>query len=224
MNRNNNSKSVSFHDDVSVVDVPSLSDYSEEELQALFFSRSDYHMTRSAARIVSKEAARYGFSKSLDESWAEKDPAIQEKLNLWSANGATRRGLERWCSSVHGEQRQAHQFQAIMAVLRAQEDGVSTEKLRKISGKHTKIARHFARQMGKADSYAVASELQESVEAASNVTQTSDAASVITSTETVDDELISSSHSRLRRLFRREKEPRPVVPAKKSEARVSRMA
>lgn len=79
---------------------------------------------------------------------------------------------ERWANRDHGETRQKDQFQAIMAVLRAQDDFYAkgmddldpdkvSDHLRKISHKATRTSRHFARMMGKADSFAVAQELQE---------------------------------------------------------------
>jgi hypothetical protein len=133
----------------------------------MFFSRSDYHMTRSAARVVSKESERYGFSKTLQGTYGvEKSVEVQEKLNEWATHGHSRRGLERWANAKHGEERQQDQFQAIMAVLRAQDDmlarknKIDEEKLRKISHKSTKLSRQFARMMGKADSYAMALELR----------------------------------------------------------------
>jgi hypothetical protein len=44
-------------------------EYTPEEVGRMFFSRSDYHMTRSAARVVSKESERYGFSKTLQGTY-----------------------------------------------------------------------------------------------------------------------------------------------------------
>jgi hypothetical protein len=92
--------------------------------------------------------------------------ALKRVLNEWATHGHSRRGLERWANAKHGEERQQDQFQAIMAVLRAQDDmlarknKIDEEKLRKISHKSTKLSRQFARMMGKADSYAMALELR----------------------------------------------------------------
>lgn len=150
-----------------VVTVPARTDYDEGELANLFFSRQDYQMSRSQAKVISKESERYGFSKNLEQTWAEKSSDAQDKLNAWAAQGHARRGLERWANGDHGEKRQQDQFQAIMAVLRAQDDmlarkrAIDVEKLRKVSHKSTKIARHFARMMGKADSFAIAQQLRE---------------------------------------------------------------
>lgn len=144
-----------------------------EELQAdkmieeLYFSRAEYQMSRSGAKVISKEAERYGYSKNLDETYSSKSAEIQDRLNLWACHGHSRRGLERWANTKHGEERQQDQFQAIMAVLRAQDEMISKknevdcEKLRKVSHKATKTSRHFARMMGKADSYAMAQELRQ---------------------------------------------------------------
>jgi len=151
---------------VVVCTVPHREDFTEEEYAALFFSRDDYHTSRSSAKVVSKESERYGYSRNLEGTYKEKCQEAQERLNQWAMNGQGRRGLERWCHTEHGELRQHDQFQAIMTVLRAQDDMISRknrvdpEKLRRISHKATKISRHFARMMGKADSYAMAQELR----------------------------------------------------------------
>jgi hypothetical protein len=57
-------------------------------------------------------------------------------------------------------------LQSVMAVLQddmlAGRKGTDHEQIRKVSHKATRIARHFARMMGKADSHALASELSAS--------------------------------------------------------------
>lgn len=137
----------------------------------LFFNKEDYAAARNEAKTVSRESERYGFSKNLDGTFSEKSKDVQEKLNLWAAHGYARRGLERWANRSHGERRQREQFEAVMSVLRAQDDmlaedtQINFEMLRKVSHKSSRTARHFARMMGKADSYAVSSELDASDEA-----------------------------------------------------------
>lgn len=148
--------------------LPSLDEFSEEDFELLWFSKADYHMSRSAAKIISRESVRFGFSKNLDDTYTEKSSGAQERLQLWTTQGHARRGLERWANKDHGERRQMDQFDAIMAVLESQDeliakskDGViDVEKIRKISHKATKTARHFARMIGKADSFAMACELE----------------------------------------------------------------
>ena len=149
-----------------VCTVPHREDYSEGEVESLFFSRQEYQTSRSSAKVVSRESEKFGFSKYLIETFSEKAPDVQDKLNAWAVNGHCRRGLERWANPDHGEKRQQEQFHAIMAVLRAQDEmlarkrEIDWEKLRKVSHKATKKSRHFARMMGKADSYAIAQELR----------------------------------------------------------------
>jgi hypothetical protein len=136
-----------------VCELPSIDDFTEEDLERLWFSKADYHMSRAAAKVVSRESARFGFSKNLDDTYTEKNPDALERLQLWAAHGDSRR--------------QQDQFDVVMAILEAQDDMLSKskdrkvdpEKLRKVSHKATKTARHFARMIGKADSYAMASEL-----------------------------------------------------------------
>jgi len=154
-----------------VCEIPNREDFTPEDHAALWFSKAEYQMSRSEAKMISHESVRYGFSKNLDGTFCEKSNNAQEKLQLWcSVSGDCRRGLERWANREHGEQRGKDQFQAVQAVLEAQDDmmghhrhqkgKVDPEKLRKISHKVTRTARHFARMMGKADSYTVAHELE----------------------------------------------------------------
>ena len=184
---NKTKKSVKFPEEEShlavvVCEIPHREEFSPEDMASLFFTRENYQHTRSAARIISKEAERYGFSKCLEDTYCEKSSEAQTKLNEWVAYmttgsnkncskevqpiQASKRGLERWANSKHGEIRQQDQFSAIMAVLRAQDDmvarknAIDMEKLRKVSYRATKKSRHFARMMGKADSFAMAQELQ----------------------------------------------------------------
>jgi len=151
-----------------VCNIPHHEEFTPEDMENLFFSRSDYQTSRSAAKVISKESERYGFSKNLDDTYNEKCREAQERLNLWVAQGHARRGLERWANRKHGEKRQQDQFQVIMAVLRAQDDmlaehgQVNDEQLRKVANRATRVSRHFARMMGKADSYAMQNELKQS--------------------------------------------------------------
>lgn len=147
-----------------VCTIPNREDLEDEHREMLYYSRSDYHMSRSTAKVISKESERYGFSKNLDDTFAEKSKGAQENLNLWSSHGHMRRGLERWSNREHGDTRQQDQFQTIMAVLRAQDDlllkskHADVEKLRRVSHKSTRTARHFARMLGKADSFALSND------------------------------------------------------------------
>jgi hypothetical protein len=157
-----------------VITIPHRDDYTPEEVEALYFSRDEYQACRNAAKASSWECERKGHGKFLDGTFCEKDSDVQERLNSWVVSSAVvaagaaksgadsapqlsccRRGLERWSNSDHGEIRNHAQFHAIMAVLRAQDD-----KLRKVSCKVTKTSRHFARMIGKADSYAVWQDLK----------------------------------------------------------------
>lgn len=165
-----------------VITIPHREDYTPEEVEALYFSRDEYQACRNAAKAVSWECERKGQGKCLDGTFCEKDSDVQERLNSWVVSSAVsgsiacpetasqvsccRRGLERWSNSDHGEIRNHAQFHAIMAVLRAQDDllmrrkELDWDKLRKVSCKVTKTSRHFARMIGKADSYAVWQDLK----------------------------------------------------------------
>jgi hypothetical protein len=168
-----------------VITIPHRDDYTPEEVEALYFSRDEYQACRNAAKASSWECERKGHGKCLDGTFCEKDSDVQERLNSWVVSSAVvaagapvsgadsapqlsccRRGLERWSNSDHGEIRNHAQFHAIMAVLRAQDDQLvrrkelDWDKLRKVSCKVTKTSRHFARMIGKADSYAVWQDLK----------------------------------------------------------------
>ena len=178
-------KSVEFSEKICTVvcELPNREDFTPEDHLALWFSKSECLKSRSEAKVISRESVRYGFSKNLDGTFGEKSVTAQERLQLWcSIAGGCRRGLERWANREHGDQRGKEQFQAIQAVLEAQDDmiaaamstkstknakndggipAIDTEKLRKVSHKATRTARHFARMLGKADSYAMAHELED---------------------------------------------------------------
>jgi hypothetical protein len=153
---------------VVVCVIPSLEDFTEEDHENLWFSKSDYHMCRAEAKVISRECVRMGYSKNLDNTYTEKSSVAQEQLQIWVEESFTGRGLERWANKDHGELRQTVQLEAVMAVLEAQDEmiaysrgggAIDAEKLRKVSTKATKTARHFARMMGKADSHVMATEL-----------------------------------------------------------------
>jgi hypothetical protein len=191
---------------IIVCTIPNREDYIEEDHGLLFFSRGDYHISRSSAKMISRESERYGFSKNLEETYKEKSKAAQDSLNQWTSRGDSRRGLERWANRKHGDARQQDQFQSVMAVLRAQDDmlaarkGIDHEQIRKVSHKATKIARHFARMMGKADSHALASELTESDDqVADDITITTSGMSSVALSEDsggvdVKEDLMKDSH------------------------------
>jgi hypothetical protein len=166
-------RKVQFHEceeDLAVVVcvIPSLEDFTEEDHENLWFSKADYHMCRAEAKVISRECVRMGYSKNLDNTYTEKSTVAQEQLQIWVEESFTGRGLERWANKDHGELRQTDQLEAVMTVLEAQDEmlaysrgsgTVDPEKLRKVSTKATKTARHFARMMGKADSHVMATEL-----------------------------------------------------------------
>ena len=141
--------------------IPNREDWSPEEHQEVYFTKDDFHAIRQNGRMVSLECERYGNGNQLDDTYSEKNPEVQARLNVWALNGHEQRGLERWANRSQGDKREREQFSVIMAVLQAQEEmtlctnDVDIEKLRKVSYKASKVARHFARMMGKADFYAV---------------------------------------------------------------------
>ena len=149
-----------------VCELPNREDFTPDDHAALWFSKTEYQFSRTEAKMISRDAARCGFGKNLDGTFVEKCSTAQELLQLWCASGDGRRGLERWANHAHGEVRNEEQFQAIQMIIEAQETmmasstSVDYEKLRKVSHKATKTARHFARMMGKADSYAVAQQME----------------------------------------------------------------
>jgi hypothetical protein len=164
-------RQVQFPDDEGIFSVvctlPNREDLTEEDLELLWFSKEDYHMSRSEAKVISRESVHLGFSVDLEDTYTEKNSEAQSRLQQWASHDGSRRGLERWANKTHGEKRQQDQFDAIMSVLEAQDEmlanknngQVEPEKLRKVSNKATKTARHFARMLGKADSFAMANEL-----------------------------------------------------------------
>jgi hypothetical protein len=144
-----------------VCEVDSRSELTEEDRDALFFCNDEYVSLKSDARLMSSGCERSGCSKHLDGVFDEKSKEAQAKLNKWVEDGQEQRGLERMANTEMGDLRQQEQFRVIMDVLRAQDDmiiekgEVDAEALRKVSCKATKVARHFARMMAKADARSV---------------------------------------------------------------------
>ena len=141
--------------------VPNRQDMEEEEMTQLYFTKQDFAEIRRDSKLVSMEVERKGYSKHLDDAFSEKNSKAQKELNKWVMEGGKARGLERWSNRDHGESREGDQFHTLMAMLGAQDEmlaeekHVDPEKLRKIAYKTSRVARHFARMMGKADSHAV---------------------------------------------------------------------
>ena len=143
-----------------VVEIPNLDDYSEEEKKNLWFARSDYHFSRSNARVISKESERYGYSKNLDDVYIQTfNVEVQEKLNMWALHGHSRRGLERWANNSHGKVRKEDQFMYLKGMVKSQEEmringDVNYERLREVGHLLSRKSRLFAQMMGAADEHA----------------------------------------------------------------------
>jgi hypothetical protein len=145
--------------------IPTRKEWSAEEVRDVYFSKAEYCAIREKSRSAGYKVSRSQLHLKLDDVFTEKCSASQERLNAWAAHGKLR-GLERWANREHGEKREHHQFHGVMAVLRAQDEHMARKRrgglskdnsedvLRKVSYNATKLARHFARMMGKADFYA----------------------------------------------------------------------
>lgn len=151
--------------------LPHCHDLDPEESAMIWYTKSDLQQGRADAKLLSRQCSNEGHSKFLDGTFCEKSAEAQEKLLSWTSRGGSSiqgtRGLERWANKIHSEIRQDDQFKAIMAVLEAQDSMVTFgdgpldwDKVKKIYQKSSKNARHFARMIGKADSYAVTPELR----------------------------------------------------------------
>ena len=178
-------KSVRFPQEESdlasqVIEIENRLDISEEDKKTLWSSRSDCHFCRSSARVISKEAERYGYSKNLDGVYVTAaSEAIQHKLNMWVLHGHSRRGLERWANTSHGQSRKEDQFIYIKGIINAQHDlrtrarleaeeassATATsdvpprrddaERLRQVGHVLSRKSRLFAQMIGAADHHAV---------------------------------------------------------------------
>jgi hypothetical protein len=142
-----------------VLEVESCFDFSDEDKKALWFARSDYHFSRSTARVLAKESERYGHSKHLDRVYITAfDQQVQDQLNLWALHGYGRRGLERWANSSHGQSRKDDQYMYIQGVIRAQQEmklreTFDEERLREVGHILSRKSRLFAQMMGEADAH-----------------------------------------------------------------------
>mmetsp|Transcript_1311 Transcript_1311/g.2883 ORF Transcript_1311/g.2883 Transcript_1311/m.2883 type:complete len:361 (+) Transcript_1311:639-1721(+) len=176
---NNKKKTISFpetsHEFVKVVcEVPSIVNIDQGIRQQLWYSRSDFLLTKSTARVIAQESERYGLSKHLDHvyngSTTEEDvddhdnthhqdhhvlqqrrhisSMWQDKLNLWALHGHSRRGLERLANSAHGNVRKDDQFRYQQVVLRAQREWNLTSSSTAAAGTGTaEIVNPFAEKL-----------------------------------------------------------------------------
>lgn len=148
-----------------VAEVESCFDYPDDIRQALWHSRSDYHFSKSSARVIAKESERYGYSRHLDGVYvASYDQQVQDSLNIWCLHGHSRRGLERWSNSPHGQERKDDQDRYVNGVLRAQtemklRDEYCQERLREVAHVLSRKSRLFAQMLGEADCNAARWEL-----------------------------------------------------------------
>jgi hypothetical protein len=151
-----------------VCEIDSCMNLTDDDRKCLWHTRSDYHFSRSTARVIAKESERYGHSKQLDGVYiATYTDQVQETLNLWARHGHSRRGLERWANSHHGNVRKEDQYMHQQGVLRAQhelklKEGMvayasscpSEERLREVGHVLSRKARLFAQMIGEADAEA----------------------------------------------------------------------
>jgi hypothetical protein len=164
------SKSVSFPDSQNelaqvVLEVESCCDFSAEDKNNLWFSRSDYHFSRSTARVIAKESERYGHSKYLDDTYSTTfKQDVQDRINIWALHGHSQRGLERWANTSHGRSRKDDQYMYINGVIRAQQEMkmkecYDGERLREVGHILSRKSRLFAQLLGEADAHAMKREL-----------------------------------------------------------------
>ena len=150
------------------LEIETIYELSGDAKREVWFSRSDYHFTRSSARVIAKESERYGHSKHLDNVYITSfDQEVQNKLNLWTLHGSSGRGLERWANTTHGDVRKNDQYLHVQAVIRAQtemklegEDFTKqAERLSEVSMMLSQKAKLYAQMLGSADEDAAKWEL-----------------------------------------------------------------
>lgn len=176
---------------VMLTEVENREDWTEEEIGTLFFSKQEYAQSRRLTKLVTRNSERKGHSALLKDAFSEKSTEAQEHLNQWCLHGHEHRGLERFTCKTHGEKRQEEQFKAIMVVLQTQDEmlaqgkQVDPNKLRKVSYKMTRSARHFARMIAKADMYAVENEALAELDDESVMTCSTGVSTVIVSEDDI---------------------------------------
>lgn len=210
-------KKVRFPEDENIVmilkEVENREDWTECEKEALFFSKQEYALSRRATKLVTHSCERKGYTAHLKDAFSEKSIDVQEHLNQWCLHGHEHRGLERVSCKLHGEKRHEEQFRAVMIVLQTQDEmlakgkEVDPEKLRKVSYRMTRAARHFARMIAKADMYAVENEaLAELDDEASVMTTSTSVSTVVAADDDISlpriDTLRDSMHSPTKRFSR----------------------
>ena len=117
-----------------------------------------FQEARKLARTEGKAARNAGYSKFVEHSFSEPPEGIQKSLNEF-VTLSDARGLERFTSRQHYQERKRERAQALQAVLigqrQAKEQGISQalaeEQLREVSLVFCLNAKVFARRLGKAD-------------------------------------------------------------------------
>jgi hypothetical protein len=155
-----------------VAEIEPCMNYTDQDRKNLWYARSDYHFSRSTARVIAKESERYGHSKHLDGVYCSDafPQQAQEALNLWVLHGHCRRGLERWANTHHGLIRKEDQRMYMQGILRVQQEMklkdayggdkvAQAERLREVGFILSRKATGFARMMGEADAQAAKWEL-----------------------------------------------------------------
>lgn len=155
-------------------DIINREDITEEDRALLYYSTADYTELKAEARMESLACERDGTKKYLEDVFVEKCKKTQENLYQWVGScdtvvegGLERRGLERMANQTLSNIRQQAQFHAVMEVLRAQDELLvgrfitDPEEVRRVSIKATRVARHFARMIAKADALAVNADMNE---------------------------------------------------------------
>lgn len=130
----------------------------------IWYQQTVMSRMKSDAVLVGKDGNRYGFDSLLTNTYGKTCPATQDALNIWSREGGSRRGLERWINSEYDTKRADIIRRTIRSVLRAQdrmreqrlpEPAHITYILSSISCVFSRDSKNFSRAMGIADELAI---------------------------------------------------------------------
>ena len=142
--------------------VPLLSELSDEDREAIWFTAAEFDRFQLTSRMIARECRKLGYGSLLLTANEDTDESLLA-LKRWAIHGHSRRGLEHWCCLTHGAIRKARHTNLIRKVLQAQ-DAFRQKKvddaafwIGEVSRNHSQQARRFARKLGVADAFAAIS-------------------------------------------------------------------
>ena len=136
--------------------LPRRCDLTTQDRQISWFQKAEFTVIKRTARVIACDSSSYRLGAILDDCYGEVSEKRQANMNQWCMHGHSRRGLERWSSSIQGNlrvrdnQRIVEETLSIQTVMRLT-GGVNAEEMGRQYSQMCDIATGFALMMGRAD-------------------------------------------------------------------------